>query len=146
MSPKLCLFFPKLRYKFSSILGSEMQFTCERFALDPCSYGRSLLGTDIQGKKIRGHFALLNAALLICFYTPSKLCLCVCEGGGVILFSRVRPSITFWFLLLILMSNLSESSHSSVVGWCEGAVYLISLGRPTDIGLQLGKACYPCSG
>ena len=23
---------------------------------------------------------------------------------------------------------------------------LISLGRPTDIGLQLGKACYPCSG
>ena len=33
-----------------------------------------------------------------------------------------------------------------VVGWCEGAVYLTSPGRPTDIGLQLGKACYPCSG
>ena len=33
-----------------------------------------------------------------------------------------------------------------VVGWCDGAVYLTSLGRPTDIGLQLGKACYPCSG
>ena len=33
-----------------------------------------------------------------------------------------------------------------VVGWCEGLVYLTSLGRPTDIGLQLGKACYPCSG
>ena len=33
-----------------------------------------------------------------------------------------------------------------VVGWCEGVVYLTSLGRPTDIGLQLGKACYPCSG
>ena len=32
-----------------------------------------------------------------------------------------------------------------VVGWCEGAVYLTSLGRPTDIGLQLGKACYPCT-
>ena len=36
--------------------------------------------------------------------------------------------------------------HLGVVGWCEGAVYLTSLGRPTDIGLQLGKACYPCSG
>ena len=36
--------------------------------------------------------------------------------------------------------------YSGVVGWCEGAVYLTSLGRPTDIGLQLGKACYPCSG
>ena len=33
-----------------------------------------------------------------------------------------------------------------VVGWCEGAVYLTSLVLPTDIGLQLGKACYPCSG
>ena len=36
--------------------------------------------------------------------------------------------------------------QSGVVGWCEGAVYLTSPGRPTDIGLQLGKACYPCSG
>ena len=35
-----------------------------------------------------------------------------------------------------------------VVGWCEGAKVLCILhhGRPTDIGLQLGKACYPCSG
>ena len=32
-----------------------------------------------------------------------------------------------------------------VVGWCKGAVYLTSQGRPTDISLQLGKACYPCS-
>ena len=27
----------------------------------------------------------------------------------------------------------------------EGVVYLMSPGRPTDIGLQLDKACYPCS-
>ena len=26
-----------------------------------------------------------------------------------------------------------------------GVVYLTSPGRPTDIGLQLGKDCYPCS-
>ena len=39
-----------------------------------------------------------------------------------------------------------ERTVWGVVGWCEGAVYLTSLGRPTDIGLQLGKACYPCSG
>ena len=32
-----------------------------------------------------------------------------------------------------------------VVGWCKGVVYLTSPGRQTDIGLQLGKACYPCS-
>ena len=36
--------------------------------------------------------------------------------------------------------------YLGVVGWCEGAVYLTSLGRPTDIGLQLDKTCYPCSG
>ena len=27
----------------------------------------------------------------------------------------------------------------------EGVVYLTSRGRPTEIGLQLGNACYPCS-
>ena len=32
-----------------------------------------------------------------------------------------------------------------VVGWCEGVVYLTSPGRPTEIGLQLDKACYLCS-
>ena len=35
-------------------------------------------------------------------------------------------------------------STEGVVGWCEGVIYLVSPGRPTDIGLQLGKACYPC--
>ena len=36
--------------------------------------------------------------------------------------------------------------HSlGVVGWCKGVVYLTSLGHPIDIGLQLGKACYPCN-
>ena len=43
-------------------------------------------------------------------------------------------------------SGCKFKSQLGVVGWCEGAVYLTSLGRPTDIGLQLGKACYPCSG
>ena len=32
-----------------------------------------------------------------------------------------------------------------VVGCGEGVVYLTSPGRPTDIGLQLGKGCCPCS-
>ena len=32
-----------------------------------------------------------------------------------------------------------------MVGWCEGVLYLRAPGRPIDIGLQLGKACYPCS-
>ena len=36
-------------------------------------------------------------------------------------------------------------SVSSVVGRCEGVMYLMSPGRPADTGLQLGKACYPCS-
>ena len=32
-----------------------------------------------------------------------------------------------------------------VVGSGEGFVYFTSPGRSADIGLQLGKACYPCS-
>ena len=45
-----------------------------------------------------------------------------------------------------LIDTAFKMGLMGVVGWCEGAVYLASLGRPTDIGLQLGKACYPCSG
>ena len=53
---------------------------------------------------------------------------------------RTLQFLTFFFFYL------KSSSTGGVVGWCEGAVYLTSPGRPTDIGLQLGKACYPCSG
>ena len=31
------------------------------------------------------------------------------------------------------------------VGCGKGVMYLKSSKRPTDVGLQLGKACYPCS-
>ena len=48
------------------------------------------------------------------------------------------------FCLVLLSVNIVSKRRP--LGWCEGAVYLTSPGRPTDIGLQLGKACYPCSG
>ena len=53
----------------------------------------------------------------------------------------------YGFTLGVRVSVGPLSVHPwGVVWWCEGAVYLTSPGRPTDIGLQLGKACYPCSG
>ena len=47
----------------------------------------------------------------------------------------------------IKVINMTRCSGKlkELVGWCEGAMYLTSLGRPSDIGLQLDKACYPCS-
>ena len=39
----------------------------------------------------------------------------------------------------------SFSLYTGVVGCGEGVGYLMSPGRPTDNGFQLGKACYPCS-
>ena len=36
-------------------------------------------------------------------------------------------------------------TYLRVVGWGKDVVYLASLGRLILIGLQLGKACYPCS-
>ena len=50
-------------------------------------------------------------------------------------------------ILLRIITLLLGILHqfSGMVGWCEGVVYLMSPGRPTDIGLQFGKACYPCS-
>ena len=35
--------------------------------------------------------------------------------------------------------------YMGVVGCGEGIVYLTSPGRPTDIGFELGKDCYPYS-
>ena len=43
------------------------------------------------------------------------------------------------------ISLLPFSGRLGVVGSGNGVVYLTSPGRPTEIGLQLGKACYPCS-
>ena len=42
--------------------------------------------------------------------------------------------------------SLSAVKQFSRGGWVwRRLVYLVSPGRPTEIGLQLGKACYPCS-
>ena len=77
-------------------------------------------------------------------------CLQFAKTGHVV-FSKRRVNVQYstyhvypkyWDIL----SRNHDESNKGVVGWCEGAVYLTSLGRPTDIGLQLGKACYPCSG
>ena len=43
--------------------------------------------------------------------------------------------------LILLIFNQFVGRSAGVVGWCEGVVYLTSPGRPTDIGLQFGKAC-----
>ena len=40
---------------------------------------------------------------------------------------------------------IPASQQSWVVGSGKGVGYLTSPGRPTDIGFQLGKTCYPCS-
>ena len=87
--------------------------------------------------------------LLIKSYSPDTLVRdrgpswpsCICIGqvdtihlGCFVKTAYVRADNSFFVLFFF-----------EVVGWCEGVMYLTSLGRPTDIGLQLGKACYPCS-
>ena len=48
--------------------------------------------------------------------------------------------------ITVYVSSLHDlQRNEGVVGCGEGVVYLTSVGRPTDIGLQLGKVCYPCS-
>ena len=60
------------------------------------------------------------------------------------LFSAPFVVILIIVIIIISSSNNRNGSCNScgVVGWCEGVMYLVSPGRPTDIGLQLGKACY----
>ena len=45
----------------------------------------------------------------------------------------------------ILRPQGGKFNTLGVLGCGEGVVYLTSPGRPNDIDLQLGKACYPCS-
>ena len=60
----------------------------------------------------------------------------------------------FFFFNQNFLVHIFLFLHVGLVGWWEGVMYLTSLGHqtfltslghPTDIGLQLGKACYPCS-
>ena len=53
------------------------------------------------------------------------------------LFSKLYFTFFFFFFFFFFLQG--------VVGSGNGVVYLTSPGRPTEIGLQLGKACYPCS-
>ena len=46
---------------------------------------------------------------------------------------------------LIVTIRVCYFDPTGVVGWCECVLFLASPGRPTYFGLQLGKACYPCS-
>ena len=53
----------------------------------------------------------------------------------------LSPLPLFHHLYFLSVFSLSLG----MVGWCEGVLYLTAPGRPIDIGLQFGKACYPCS-
>ena len=50
--------------------------------------------------------------------------------------------VSFFHLLYYLFYHFSPFG---VIGCGKSVVCLMSLGRLADIGLQLGKACYPCS-
>ena len=67
----------------------------------------------------------------------------------ILAYSLARPAILvadkgrggmFYFACFFTFNHLLF-----LLWWCEGVMYLVSQGRRTDIGLQLGKACYPCS-
>ena len=90
---------------------------------------------------VRNHWTDFNTSIPCSFSDPlPRLSSCHDSSKSMAAWGRGL------FSLYIYIKILKSSCQKGVVGWCEGAVYLTSLGRPTDIGLQLGKACYPCSG
>ena len=63
------------------------------------------------------------------------------EGCGSHLLKVITQTSNFssnWIYIVL-------DKRVGLVGRCEGVVNLTSPGRPTDLGLELGKACYPCS-
>ena len=75
------------------------------------------------------HLGLFGQYLVVLGLSP--------EG---ILHARMTTLVSSFFELSALEISPRRLSRQG-----EGVVYLLSLGRPTDIGLQLDKACYPCS-
>ena len=57
-----------------------------------------------------------------------------------------RQSILCKRVLSCIQQKPVSFRHWGLAGWCKGVMCLTSSVRPTDIGLQLGKACYPCRG
>ena len=103
-------------------------------------------------------------------YTPAN-CICVCVGpvgGGLGVYAvftsvciSVHPPVRFssfgvrgggvsnkHCLLAISCLSLKLFVFHFSWGWsgvAKVSLYLTSPGCPTDIGLQFGKACYPCN-
>ena len=48
-------------------------------------------------------------------------------------------------MLPLFSKRFTSQENMGVFGCGKGVVYFTSPGRPAEIGLQLGKACYPCS-
>ena len=86
---------------------------------------------------------------------PSLHCFCVLVDDVPVCFCFFFVVVFFFFFLflnvichrgtLYCVSVFSRYELRGAVGCGEGVLYLMSPGRPTDIGLQLDEACYPCS-
>ena len=167
-SNQLALWFRKISEKKSfKLLGFPRYFrsTPQCFLPSFKSNGLSVQEKwkiDFQDGCHGGHLEFLIGTILAIFDLQVTLMLPTCTyfkvnkpfGSGEVKnrFSRWPPWRPSWVPNRNDFSHFWSISHpdasyqvSGVVGWCEGVVYLALSGRPTDIGLQLGKACYPCS-
>ena len=72
-----------------------------------------------------------------------------CRSSGIGIISRLLKVISGTQLVLcvdkIFVWFSSPKEVKGVVRCGEGVMYLTTPGHPIDIGLQLGKACYPCN-
>ena len=93
-------------------------------------------GSDIYANNIdpdeRAHYELMSG--LIKIHTVCYFDFCLRHLYGTMVLTRFKDGRV----------HLRNSGMKvGVVGWCE--IYLRSPVRLTDIGLQFGKAFYPCS-
>ena len=71
--------------------------------------------------------------------------LIACQTADPDITSSYPSSATFKATDHEIISVIILPFSQRVAGSFEGVVCLTSPGHPTDIALQLGKACYPCS-
>ena len=83
----------------------------------------------------------LSIPVTLIFVKPSGSVSQIIQAFGV--------SVTICPFSLLPFSCAGDLLHCMLylraVAWDKGVMHLASPGRPTDIGIQLGKACYLCS-
>ena len=137
------------------ILSAEIALTnvlpgsCQKLSPEVDRTGADLILLSVKKweetsvNKCHGHILLIIFIIYLLFIFDLHIFLYTDSHSLMMLWRTFEETTNRVCAVLALRLRLFSYYNMGACG--EGVVYLTSPGRPTEIGLQLGKACYPCS-